>query len=348
MTPLLTHFPTLYTPIEQRYINDLSCYSVTVHYLGLDIGGTELKAGVVDEDGRILKSARRPSEPQDLARLIDSINELLTSVSIDATPRAVGVGVPGMIATHTGEVLSAFNVPSLNGAHIGALIGKNVGLPVVVKNDADMNAWGEFKVGAGVGALYMAGLTVGTGLGSALIVHGKLYTGTAGYGIEAGHTVVEPDGRLCSCGSRGCLETVASAKGIVESANEGIATERPTSLTTIVTEGKKSLTAKTVLEAAVDGDEFAASIYANAGRYLGIGCANLINLLNLELIVIGGGIAGAGQYLLNPIIEEARSRTNRGAFDVCRIVSTTLDGNAGIIGAALFAADHTFQSKIRR
>jgi len=312
-----------------------------VNYLGLDIGGTELKAGLVDADGQILRSETRPAQARNLAGLIDTIGELLVSVSGDAAPVALGVGVPGLISPDRDEVDFAPNLTILNGARIGALLGEKTGLPVVVRNDADLNAWGEFKAGAGQGTSHMLCLTVGTGLGSGLIVDQQLYTGTSGYGTEAGHIVVDPDGRACGCGGRGCLETVVSATGIVATAREGVDNGKETSLRAVLEETGGRLTSKMVLDAAVAGDRFAASVYTSVGRFLGIACSSLINLLNLDMIVIGGGVSAAGRYLLDPAIEEAKSRTYRHTFDSCQIVSAKIGSNAGIVGAALYAAQHS-------
>jgi glucokinase len=309
-----------------------------VSYLGLDIGGTELKAGLVDADGRILRSEHRSAQAGDLAGLIDTIGELLVSVSDDAAPVALGVGVPGLISADRDEVDFAPNVTILNGAPMHALLVEKTGLPVVVRNDADLNAWGEFKAGAGQGTSHMMCLTVGTGLGSGLIVNGSLYSGTSGYGAEAGHIIVDRDGRACGCGGRGCLETVVSATGIVATAREGVDSGKATSLRAVLAEAGGPLTAKMVLDAAVTGDQFAASVYTSVGRFLGIACGSLINLLNLEMIVIGGGVSAAGKYLLDPAIEEARSRTYSHTYDSCRIVSGQIGPDAGIVGAALYAA----------
>jgi glucokinase len=309
-----------------------------VDYLGLDIGGTEVKAGVVDDQGRIVQSDRRASEPNDRTRLFETIAELIKSVSANRTPRAIGVGVPGLVSQNARVVDFAPNVRSLNLAPVSDLITEITGLPTVVANDADMNAWGEFAVGAGTGTRHMACLTIGTGLGSGLIVNGRLYAGTRGYGAEAGHIVVQDDGRACGCGGRGCLETIVSATGIVAMAREGLERGVPTILRSMLENGTEGLSARMVLDAATLNDAFSMSIYTHTGRYLGIACASLINLLNLEMIIIGGGVSAAGEYLLGPAIGEAKSRTYRHTFESCQIVPAKIGSDAGIVGAALYAA----------
>ena len=157
-----------------------------------------------------------------------------------------------------------------------------------------------------------------------MILNGRPYTGLLGYAAEAGHIVVEPDGLPCPCGGRGCLETVASATGLVNLAREK-------------TKSDESLTATAIHKAAREGDSRSLEVIAEAGRYLGIACATLINLLNLQMIVIGGGLSAVGELLLKPARKEARGRTYPQTFSNCRIVTSKLGNNAGIIGAALFA-----------
>lgn len=310
------------------------CYSEIVHTIGIDIGGTEIKGGLVDEHGRILESARVLSEPTDRPLLLERISELIRAVSGGRT-EAIGVGVPGLIRPDSGTVEFAPNMPALKGVAIGSVLSDRTGHEVFVRNDADMNAWGEFLAGAGVGSTHMICLTVGTGLGSGLIVKGQLYGGARGYGVEAGHMVIEPDGRRCGCGSHGCLETIVSATGIVALAREGIAAGRTTSLPA----SGENLTAKRILDAAEAGDALAESVYLAVGRALGIACATLINLLGPDSIVIGGGVSAARGRLLDPAIDETRARSYPQLFDTCRILPARLGGEAGVVGAALFARD---------
>ena len=302
--------------------------------LGIDIGGTEIKVGLVDERGHLLESARGASDRENLSTLLATITALVESVSgPDANPGAIGVGVPGLVSPESGRVEFAPNMPALKRAEISELLSEHTGLGVLVRNDADMNAWGEFIVGAGAGTTHMVCLTIGTGLGSGVIVDGQLYAGPNGYGAEAGHMVIDPEGRPCSCGGRGCLETVVSATRIVALTGERIEAGTPTTLDN----EDEELTARRIQEAAEQGDALAKSVYAEIGRSLGIACGSLINLLGPDMIVIGGGVSAAGDLLLEPALAEARTRAYPQMFKACRILPARLGSDAGVVGAALLA-----------
>jgi glucokinase len=210
-------------------------------------------------------------------------------------------------------------------------VADQVQLRCVSENDANAAAYAEFVCGAGIGIQQMAHLTLGTGLGSGLILNGNLFTGASGYGGEFGHTVIRAkphgknEGRLCGCGNRGCVETFVSATGIVTTAREQGMTG--------------PLTSETIYEAAMQGDATAMNVYRETGEYLGIACANLINLLNLELIVIGGGVMASGDLLLDIARETAKGYAFPSSFSDCRIERSTLWPDAGVIGAAMLARD---------
>jgi glucokinase len=304
-----------------------------VRTIGIDIGGTEIKAGIVDDTGAILRASRRDSEPRDPEELIRRVVELVDELSGDAPVGALGIGVPGLIAAGTGTLLRAPNMPGIDGTNLGDRIGGETGLPTLIRNDADLNAWGEFRAGAGIGTRHMICLTVGTGLGSGMIIGGQLHAGATGYGAEAGHIVVEPGGRSCGCGGQGCLETIVSATGIVARASDRIRSGEPTILV------EAGLTAQKVHDAAAGGDAVALAVYSEVGRFLGIGCATLMNLVNPELIAIGGGVSAAGDLLLGPAIKEARHRAYPEVFAACRIEQARLGVEAGVVGAGLLAAE---------
>ena len=319
------------------------CYSDGVHAIGIDVGGTEIKAGLVDEAGRVLASASGASNRGDLGALVDAVAGLAGSVTpAGGNPAAVGVGVPGLVRPGTGRVESAPNMPALRGAAIGPLLSERSGLDVEVRNDADMNAWGEFAAGAGRGSSRLVCLTVGTGLGSGVILDGRLYEGASGHGAEAGHIVVDPNGAPCGCGGRGCLETVVSATGVVALARERIDAGNATALS--VAEG--ALTARRVRDAAAGGDALAIGVWDDVGRCLGVACATLINLLGPDTIIIGGGVAAAGAMLLDPALAEARARAYPPLFAACRIVPAELGQTAGVVGAALLAGRRARESSL--
>jgi glucokinase len=296
-----------------------------MNYIGLDIGGTTIKAGLVDETGRIRESIKAPTIIDDLNGLLSNVTELIRHFQKSINVRAIGIGIPGLRNSKTHVVETSPNIPCLTDVNLEQLVAEQVHTPVISENDANVGAYAEFVCGAGAGTQRMVYLTLGTGLGSGLILNGKLFTGASGYAGELGHTVINLNGRVCGCGNRGCLETIVSGTGIARSAEE---------------KGMKSpLTAEIVYMAAARGDAVAQEVFNETGSYLGIACANLINLLNLEVIVIGGGVMAAGEMLLAPVRHAAKRHAFRFSFNDCRIVQSTLWPDAGVIGAAMLARD---------
>ncbi len=294
-------------------------------YIGLDIGGTSIKAGLVDPTGQILESQKAPTIIDDLNGFLSNLTELIRNFQKSFKVAAVGIGVPGLRNSKTHVVETSPNIPCLVRVNLEDLVADQVHLPVISENDANAGAYAEFVCGAGAGTRQMVYLTLGTGLGSGLILDGKLFTGASGYAGEFGHTVIDPNGRLCACGNRGCLETVASGTGIVRTAAE---------------KGMQGLlTAEIVYEAAVHGDRTAQEVFKETATFLGMACANLIDLLNLEMIVIGGGVMAAGEMLLEPARDAASRHAFRSSFRDCRIVQSKLWPDAGVIGAAMLARD---------
>jgi glucokinase len=309
-----------------------------MHYVGFDIGGTAIKAGLVDEDGRILErlTAHTP------ATSLDDLAATLTNIYLDfrkSSPVAgVGIGVPGLVSLTTRKVVASPHVPCLKDVDLGELLTNRLRLPVLVDNDANAAAFGEFACGAGKGLQHIGCLTLGTGLGSGLILSGKLFRGASGYAGEMGHVPIEPTGRPCDCGAQGCVETWVSAFGIVATARE-LLKETPQSALR-ANGGPETLTADAVYDAAIDGDAVALKVFEITGRYLGIVAAGLMNLLNLQLIVVSGGVMAAGRMLLEPAIQEARRRAFRASFEDCPIVQSQLWPDAGVAGAAMLVRDH--------
>jgi glucokinase len=306
-----------------------------MHYLGLDVGGTTIKAGLVDENCRVLESRSTPTVIDDIKGFISKLTELIRDFQKSAAIDAVGIGVPGLRSSKTRTIQTSPNIPCLKNVNLEELVADEVHLKVISENDANAGAYAEFLCGAGIGLHDLAYLTLGTGLGSGLVLNGSLYLGASGYGGEFGHTIVDPDGRPCGCGKRGCIETVASATGIVATAKDKL----KTSGASLLHEIPPPLTADKIYAAAVRGDETARQVFADTGRWLGIACANLINLLNLEMIIIGGGVMASGQVLLSHAGDFARQFAFPPSFADCRIVQSKLWPDAGMIGAALLARD---------
>ncbi len=300
-----------------------------MHYVGLDIGGTTIKAGLIDETGRVLESRKTPTAADDLDAFVSKLAELIRGFQKVAAIDAAGIGVPGLHSAKTHSVVTSPNIPCLQNVNLEERLSDQVHIRVVTENDANAGAYAELVCGAAVGVRHMAYLTLGTGLGSGLVLNGSLYTGTSGYGGEFGHTVLVPGGRLCGCGRRGCVETLISATGMVRTAKEKGMTDA----------GDEPLTAEMIFQAALQGHAVAREIFEETGRYLGLACANLINLLNLELIVISGGVMASGDMLIRAAQEVAARESFAPSYADCRIVHSRLWPDGGIIGAAMLARD---------
>jgi glucokinase len=296
-----------------------------MYYIGLDIGGTTIKAGLVDETGQVLEARKAPTVVNDLNGFLSNLTELIRDFQKSIPVDGVGIGIPGLRNSKTHVVVTSPNIPCLSNVNLEDIVANQVHTRVVSENDANAGAYAEFVCGAGAGTRHMAYLTLGTGLGSGLILDGRLFTGTSGYGGEFGHTVINSDGRLCGCGNRGCLETVVSGTGIVRTAEE---------------KGMRGpLTAEIVYEAAAGGDATAQEVFKETGTWLGIACANLINLLNIEMIVIGGGVMASGEFLLETARHAAGRHAFPSSFRDCQIVQSKLWPDAGVIGAGMLARD---------
>jgi len=299
-----------------------------MHYIGIDIGGTSIKAGRTDESGVVAAARKTPTPATNLDALIAAIAELVDKLRESLPISGLGVGIPGLRNAQTGVVQTSPHIPSIRDVNLEQRLAERIQMPVITENDANAGAYGEWVSGAGKGLQHMIYITLGTGLGSGLILDRKLFRGFSGYAGELGHTVVEPDGRPCACGAVGCLETRVSAKGIVQTAKEA-------------NFGKGSFTAEDVYNAATQGEKTAIQVFQETGRYLGIACANLINLLNPQAIVIGGGVMASGGLLLDAAREEARRRALAPSLRNCEIVQSHLWPDAGIIGAAMLARDNS-------
>jgi glucokinase len=238
--------------------------------------------------------------------------------------RSCGFGVAGFYSRKERKIVQSPNYPILDGYPLIPALRRFVDVPVRVGNDANMAAFGEFQHGAGRGARSLVLLTVGTGIGSGLVLDGKLWQGEGGYAGEIGHITVNPEGEPCNCGGRGCLETEASAPRMVRNFQ--------------ALSGRADVTdSRQVYLLAKAGDPAALESFRKLAYWLGIGLGIVINLLNPERILIGGGVVSAGKLLLGPAVEEARRRSHRVSFAGCRIERATLGNDAGLVGAAAWA-----------
>ncbi|GAB6933220.1 ROK family glucokinase [Calditerricola satsumensis] len=312
-------------------------------WIGVDIGGTAIKAGVVDEGGRIVEKREIPTATHEgpdrvLERLVNLIVEL-KSVADDAGAAVggVGVGVPGpALDVERGVVIQAVNLGWENVPLRDRLVAGLPGLPVAVDNDANLAALGEAWTGGGRGAQDLLVITVGTGVGGGVVIGGRVHHGADGLAGEIGHVTVRPEGgHRCNCGKTGCLETEASATAIIREATAAAQSGRSARLAEALAQNG-ALTARDVVEAAQAGDGVAQAILAHAGQTLGLALANAANLLNPERIVVGGGVSHAGELLFAPLREAYRAYALP-AVAKRPVVPAELGNDAGLIGAACLA-----------
>ncbi|WP_300602565.1 ROK family protein [uncultured Oscillibacter sp.] len=298
-------------------------------YIGIDVGGTNLKAGLVDEAGNIVKVERVPLDFQGPERFAEILAELSKRV-IQEKVRWVGVGLPG--AVDGGDVLFTTNIPMEN-VPLERLFRKHLDLPLLLGNDADCAAVGEFFGGAGKGTRDFAVVTLGTGVGAGIIVDGKLRGGLAS--SEAGHMVIIQDGEPCNCGRRGCWERYASATGLIQQTKRAMEAHPESLLHKIAAEN--GVEGRTAFQAAEAGDETALEVCRNYVNYLAGGLTSLINILRPEAVAIGGGVAAAPERLLLEPLREAVAKESfsRHGGRITKVLRAERGNDAGIIGAAM-------------
>ena len=314
-----------------------------MYALGVDIGGTKIAGGVVDDKGQIVAQLRRPTDPDDAASIDATIAEVTSELAGSYEFSAVGLAAAGFCSPDRGTVLFSPNIPAWENyplaERVHELVTKTTGtdLKVVVENDANAAGWAEFRFGAGRDVSDMLMLTVGTGLGGAIIVGGELVRGNFGVGAEVGHLRVVPGGRFCGCGLAGCWEQYASGSALVANARASMVAfpERATALTEMCGGKPKKLTGPDITAAAFAGDALAIDLIADLGRWLGEGAASVANLLDPAMITIGGGVCAAGDLLLIPtrsgFDSSLSARSHRPRAD---IHLAALGNEAGIVGAA--------------
>jgi glucokinase len=304
--------------------------------VGIDVGGTKIAGGVVDENGTILTTARRESPATDTDAIEQSIEELVAELRAQHEVTAVGVGAAGFVDSRRSTVLFAPNL-AWRDEPLRADLEKRVQLPVVIENDANAAAWGEFTFGAGHDVADSLLVTVGTGVGGGIVLNGELHRGAFGVAAEIGHMRVVPGGRICGCGNRGCWEQYASGTALVrdtrEQARQGSLIAR--SLVDRAGGDVEQITGPLITEAAQDGDAFAREQLASLGRWLGEGIASLVAVLDPAVVVIGGGVSEAGELLLGSVREHFRANlTGRSYRPEMEVRLAVLGNKAGMIGAA--------------
>lgn len=314
------------------------------YIIGVDLGGTSINVGAVPFDGGTVLGMRSlPTEPHRgpkavVDRMVGMIRETMRGAAREGgleTDAFIGVGLgsPGPLDRATGTVLETPNLGWRN-FPLRDLISNAVGLEAELDNDANAATLGEWWLGAGRGVRTLVGVTLGTGIGGGILLDGRVYHGVSDAAAEIGHMTIDSTGRKCKCGNYGCLEAYASGPAIAARAVEGLEAGSSSLLPDMVGGDLERITAETVYEAIVAGDVYATEVMRETAKFLGTGVANLINVINPEMIVISGGVTRAGDHLFEPLRAEVRRRAFRGAAERCRIVSSELGDMAGVIGAA--------------
>jgi len=313
------------------------------YYIGLDLGGTNVKAGVVDEKGSPLA---RISVPTNAARGPDAVVEVLIDVAREVATESglplknitgIGVGVPGVVDIARGMCIAAPNLPDFENIPIGRLISERTGRPAVLENDANAAAMGEYWVGSGRdrSIRHLVLLTLGTGIGGGIVIDGHVFHGGFDIGAEIGHMIVHVNGGLCGCGQQGCLEVYASATATARRALDAIDAGEDSTLKSY---GEK-LTAKNVFDAAKAGDALALKVTEQTATYLGVAVVSLCRLLDPQMIVFAGGMILAGKILFDRVRQATDEHHWKLTERRVQIVPAELGNDAGFIGAAAVAWD---------
>jgi glucokinase len=313
--------------------------------LGIDLGGTKILTSVVTPQGEMLSrdhaitpSAKGPAGV--VGAILESAQRALDGASITKHQlSAIGVGAPGLSDPATGVLFTSPNLPGWEDVPLRDLIQDALGKSVFLINDGNAAALGEGYYGAAKGISDFAYVTISTGIGGGLVIDGRICNGFKGMAGEIGHMTIRDEGPLCHCGNRGCWEALASGTALAKEARKRIALGADTAILRMARGEIENVTALTVHAAAEQGDPLANQLIVRTAHYFGVGLANLINILNPEMIVIGGGLSNMGDRLLKPAMEEAERRAFRRAYQSVRFVRAALGRNSGVLGAAAFAYD---------
>ncbi len=306
--------------------------------IGIDLGGTYVKFVLLDEKTQasgIFQLETPQGRDGVVAQMINGARKLLVDqgVSHDQVV-GVGIGSPGPLDIETGTLISLANLPGLENLPIRDVVSAGLDLPAVLENDANAAAYGEFLCGSGKGTRHMVLLTLGTGVGSGIIIDGKLLHGAHGIGGELGHMIVEPSGQLCGCGQVGCLECYGSAVNVAQIAADRIEKDGRTGLLAAVLKQTGSITSQEICETAAAGDEFAKEIWSEAVRHIALACVSISRIFDPDKIIIGGGMAKSGDFLLKPVSRQFNKLHWRLTDVKTKIRLAKLGNDAGAIGAA--------------
>jgi len=314
--------------------------------LGVDIGGTKIAAAVVTERGEIAARGYSPTEAQAGPRVVTdnivaTIAQAISSAGVaPRQPSGIGIAAAGIIDSGSGRVIFSPNIPGWREVPLRDIVQERFSLPVYLGNDATLAALGEWRFGLKKKVSDLIYITVSTGIGGGIICHGRLYTGVLGVAGEVGHMTIDVNGPQCNCGNVGCWETLASGTALAREAVREIRSGASTAITGLVGGDLSRVEAKVVFQAAKQGDRLAGELISRLGYYLGVGLANLVNIFNPELVLVGGGVAKMGDLLLEPAIKVVRERAFATSAGAVQIKPALLGDDSSILGAAAFVLAH--------
>jgi glucokinase len=315
--------------------------------LAIDLGGSKILTAVVTSRGEILSSdetATPATKEREvlIQTIVDSANRSLKQGNLNMLEIcAVGVGAAGISNPEAGILFTSPNIPGLRNVLLTDIMQERLGKKTFLINDADAAALGEFYFGAARGVRNFIYVTLSTGIGGGIVIDGKIYTGAIGAAGEVGHMTIDDNGPICNCGNRGCWEALASGTALAREARMRIERGARSSIVEHARGDIEGVTAQAIYSAAQQGDNLAKELIARTGHYIGVGLANLINIFNPELIVIGGGLSGMGDMLLNPAFKVAGERAFKEAFQAVRFASAELGRNSTVLGAAAYTLQET-------
>ena len=313
-----------------------------MYRIGIDIGGTGIKVGVVSEELKILAEGSIPTcitipFSEQIERIVSCVLSVAESAGLDKERIvSVGVGIPGIASLSTGEVIKCTNM-GWNHVPFREEFRKHLDVPVLIDNDANVAALAESVAGVSAGTSSSVFITIGTGIGSGIIIDGKIWRGFHGIGGEIGHVIFNMGGVPCTCGNRGCLERYCSATALIRMAREAIALNPDTSMLKLVSNDITKVEARTVIDAARESDPVASEVYIHYIHHLAQAFASITNLLDPEVIVVGGGVSKAGKFLLDPLRREFANYVLYKDQPMPEIKLAVLGFEAGIIGAAMLS-----------
>lgn len=309
------------------------------YFVGVDLGGTNIKSGVLDADAHVLSKLSVATEVDRgnavvVGNIVNAAEAAIAKAGVERSQVAgIGIGSPGPMSHRQGLVINPGNLPCLKDTPLRDIMVGKTGIKTTLENDANAAAFGEYWAGAGKGVRDLVMYTLGTGVGGGVIVDGRMLRGHFENGAELGHMIVKPGGRRCSCNQQGCVEAYSSAYFLARRAEEMIKEGRPSSLKPLVDKGEL-LMAEHIVEAAKGGDALAAQVWDEACYYLAVATVTMQHVTNPERVVLAGGLIAAGDFLLEPIRRHARELTWNLLDDLPDICFATLGNDAGVIGAA--------------